>query len=189
MKIPPWLRNSISAGPVIGFYYGAIGSWFSPETEAIGNLPISPGILQTVYLAAAISGTLILICFNWQWIKGRFSARRRAQEAEIENEIDNFRQLIPELRATRDLIRSCWMSREPLYSVQSEMTSIYLKLNHLGLPCPVMLDNCSEYDLETRNALGRWITFLDVLIPLADIGDLELARRIVMDDMEVKFAP
>ena len=85
--------------------------------------------------------------------------------------------------------RSCWMSREPLYSVQSEMTSIYLKLNHLGLPCPVMLDNCSEYDLETRNALGRWITFLDVLIPLADIGDLELARRIVMDDMEVKFAP
>ena len=168
MKIPTWVLSVFLAGPTIWFYIGGIKSWLSPETEIVGNWHISPGLLQIAYLTVATWCALLLILLNWAWILHLFTAKRRAREATIQS----FRELAYELSHVRARIHNHRTSQGRRFPVQSEITSLVIKLEALGIVCPSMSPNWLK-----NEGLATWLAFLDFLVPLAEIGDLDGARK------------
>ncbi len=179
-----WLWSLFLTGPTIKFYVDYIKTWSLPvpEKEMISDWRSIGPDLSIIF---AVWGTGLLILINWAGIKHLITAKRRAREAEIEQ----FQNLRAELRALRQLMRNVLREPNPFEWVHSEVTSVFLKLNDLGIPCAVIPTGKLVSDFEIREASANWRKFLDVLIPLADMGKLESARRIIIAEEGIIFAP
>ena len=174
MKFLQWVSTILGIPAAIltiaGFLAAGI-SWFSPK------IAIDPGLFQICSLALAISGTVVLV---WVWNTKRIAANRRAIEAEAEGkrraivaEIEAFRDLAAELKLGRAQMRNWWRQNPDLFS--STLISMLVKLEAMRIDCPpVPLSDGPEKAAD--EALAMWLHFLDILVPLAEIGNLNEAR-------------
>ena len=143
--------------------------------ELIGYTYISPGLLRAFYIWLMVFATGSALLLNWPWITRWWTAERRAQEAARLKEIRTFRGLAEELRHARAKIRNHLASGMRQVSVDSEISSMWIKLKSLGINCP---PSPFATDNDTEKALRRWGFFLNNIVPMAEFGHLDQAREL-----------
>ena len=164
--------------------WGLVTSSLWPTIELIGDTHISPGPLRTFYVWIVSLATASLLLLNWPWIKRRCTAKRRAQEAVRLKAGREFHEHAKELHTLRETIRTHKRTyRKGNYRIEPELTSelasVFVKLKSVGLPSPPLLVNANEQGWQ---CLDAWVAFLDFIVPLAELGDLDQARSIALHE-------
>ena len=137
--------------------WGFIASSLWPVIELIGYTYISSGLLRAFYVWLMVFATGSALLLNWPWITRWWTAARRAQEAARLKEIRTFPGLAEELRHARAKIRNHLASGMRHVSVDSEVSSMWVKLKSLGINCP---PSPFATDTDTEKAHRRWGVFL-----------------------------
>ena len=160
--------------------WGLVTSGLWPTIELIGYTYISPGLLRTFYVWIVSLATASLLLLNWPWIKRRCTAKRRAQEAVRLKAAREFHEYAKELHNLRETIRTHKRTyRKGNYRIEpelnSELTSVFVKLKSVGLMSPPLSVKANEQGWQ---CLDAWEAYLDFIVPLAELGDRDEARRI-----------
>ena len=183
-KVPPiWWKLLCFAG-ILWSSANYVRRWFTEGQEMIAGWEFSHGIIQDAYLGLALLGCAAIAALNWGWIYKKLCKATIAEKEDVcfllslAGDTQSALEIFNAIRdkKSRELNLADW-SR-----VQAQIVSLSVKARRINLPYPK-----TKHDDSRHLALEKWRTYCMFLRPLAEIGDIHLARKMEMDGESINL--
>ena len=147
--------------------------------------PVDPFFIETACIILIVFGFFSLIGLSWgiiskwEWVGNYLTTECYRQNAKTKALAKAFSDLSPQLREARDQFLKMSEGYEPggtnitKHRIEAITVDIGIKLESVGLIVPT-----TNIKQSLRSIVDWWLTYLALLVPLSDLGDLDKAKSI-----------
>ena len=183
-KVPQIWWKLIFFAEILWSSASYVRRWFTEGEEMIAGVEFSHGIIQDAYFFLALLGCAAFAALNWGWIYKKLWKAAIAEKEDVcflLSLAGDTQSALETFDAIRDK-KSEELNLADWSRVQAQIVSLGVKVRRINLPYPK-----TKTDDSRRLVLEKWRIYCMFLRPLAEVGDIRLARKMEMDGKSVKL--
>lgn len=184
-KVPPIWWKLFSFAEILWAAAGYVRRWFTEGPEMIAGWGFSHGIVQDAYLGLALLGCAVFAALNWGWIYKQLWKSAIAEKEDkcfFQSLTGDTQTALQVFNAIRDK-KSEELNLADWSRIQAQIVSLAVKAKKVNVPYPQ-----TNSDDSRHLVLEKWRTYCMFLHPLAEMGDIDLARKMDMDGESINLS-